>query len=1021
MQSYLPFFNFCKNKQKFERNMINIEKNEIPDANSINKLIVGDMIEGYVVKTIELLPHIKGVFYGLEDSGTGARHIHIECEDNENTFGVAFRTIPKDSTGVAHILEHTVLCGSEKYPVRDPFFSMLKRSLSTFMNAFTASDWTMYPFSTQNRKDFYNLMDVYLDAAFFPKIDELSFKQEGCRLEYDDADNPDSLSFKGVVFNEMKGAMSSQDQVLARSLLKAIYPDTEYSFNSGGDPKEIPSLKYEDLKAFHAKHYHPSNAFFYTYGNIPLSDHLKLIREKILSRFGKIEPVAGIESQPRWSEPRVVKESYPASADDDLSKKSQVCIAWLTSDIKDSFENISLTLLGEILLGNSASPLRKALMDSGFGSAMTDATGFDPDHRDALFACGLKEVADADADRILSLVLDTLENISDKGIEPELIDSSIHQLEFHRKEITNTPYPYGLKMLMAFSGVWLHDGDPLKAIRFEEDIAKIKNYCAEGRFFEGLIRRHLLDNSHRLLFILSPDTAMAEREDKLISASLEKIKSGLSGEAVSRIRDDAEKLINLQDSEENLDCLPMLALSDIPSEISDVPPSAFWDDHSTICYHQPTSGIFYFTSAFGLGHLSEELIPWVPFFCWSACRVGTQKRNYIDLARLIDAKTGGVSMSAHTRTGFDEDSACISFLTLTGKCLDSNRDSMLSIISELSSCYSFKDMERIKTLIQEYRAALETSIVRNGHRLAMSLASRNLSGSMMLGELWHGIHQIKMIKDFCIDLDNNALEMLSRKMTDIAESIFKKSNSKTAIIGAKDIVEGAEAQVREFVTTLSVDTDEPKVREGFKYQCRLVPSDRLYEGWQTNSSVAFVASCFPAVRLSHSDSPVFSVLAKLLKSLYLHREIREKGGAYGGFSLYNSEDGLFSFGSYRDPHIARTMNVYEGALEFIKQGDFSDSNIREAILQICSEIDKPDTPGPSSRKAFYRRLVGLSREMRMEYKSRLLKVTKEDVLRVASEYLDKQHNLSSTAVISGKALMESEAEKLPKPLTVYTI
>jgi len=1002
--------------------MINTEKNEILAANGTNKLISGNIIEGYIVKTVEQLPHIKGVFYGLEDPGTGARHIHIECEDNENTFGVAFRTIPKDSTGVAHILEHTVLCGSEKYPVRDPFFSMLKRSLSTFMNAFTASDWTMYPFSTQNRKDFDNLMDVYLDAAFFPKIDELSFKQEGCRLEYENCDDPESLSFKGVVFNEMKGAMSSQDQVLSRSLSKAIYPETEYSFNSGGDPKEIPLLRYEDLKAFHAKHYHPGNAFFYTYGNIPLSDHLKLIRDKILSRFQRSEPVAGIESQPRWSEPRIVKEFYPASADDDLEKKSQVCVAWLTSDIKDSFENLCLMLLGEILLGNSASPLRKALVDSGLGSAMTDATGFDPDHRDALFACGLKEVSENDADRILELVLDTLGALAGKGIDQELIDSSIHQLEFHRKEITNTPYPYGLKLLMAFSGVWLHDGDPLKVIKFEEDIAKIKQLCAEGNFFEGKIRKHLLDNKHRLLFILSPDTLMAERENNAISASLEKIKKSLNNEEIVRIKGDAEKLVKLQDSEENLECLPMLALSDIPSDISDVVPSAFWEMHSTICYHQPCSGIFYFTSAFGIGHLSEDLMPWVPFFCWCACRVGTKKRDYIDLARLMDAKTGGVSMSAHTRTGFDKDSACISFLTLTGKCLDANRDAMLSIISELTSLYSFNDLERLKTLIQEYRAALDTSIVRNGHRLAMSLASRNFSGSMMLGEIWHGIHQIKMIKDYCLDLDNDGLVQLSHKMAAIADSIFRKSNNKTAIIGSREIVEGAEFQINEFVSALSIKSTEFQVEEGFRYKCRLVvPSDRLFEGWQTNSSVAFVASCFPAVRLSHPDSPVFSVLAKLLKSLYLHREIREKGGAYGGFSLYNSEDGLFSFGSYRDPHISRTLDVYESSLGFIKQGDFSDSNIREAILQICSEIDKPDTPGPSARKAFYRRLVGLSREIRMEYKAKLLKVTKEDVIRVASEYLEKQKNMSSTAVISGKTLMETESVKMTRRLDVYTI
>lgn len=976
----------------------------------------GDIIEGYEVKRAESLPHINGVFYSLEDTATGARHIHIACDDAENTFGVAFRTIPQNSTGVAHILEHTVLCGSEKYPVRDPFFSMLKRSLSTFMNAFTASDWTMYPFSTQNTKDFYNLMDVYLDAAFFPDISELSFKQEGCRLEYENSDDPESLVYKGVVFNEMKGAMSSQDQVLSRSLMKAVYPDTQYSFNSGGDPKEIPLLTYNDLKAFHAKHYHPSNAFFYTYGNLPLEDHLKIIREKILSRFRRGENVEGIKSQPRWSAPREIREFYPASADEDLSKKSQVCIAWLTSDIKDSFENLSLMLLGEILLGNSASPLRKALIDSGLGSAMTDATGFDSDHRDAMFACGLKEVSEKDAKKIESLVLETLEKTASEGIEKELIDSSIHQLEFHRKEITNTPYPYGLKLLVAFSGVWLHDGDPLRIIKFEEDIEEIKRLCSEGNFFENQIRKHLVDNLHRVLFILSPDPDMAERDEKTIADILANVRRNLSEKNTVKIIEDSKKLVLLQDAHENLDCLPMLELADIPPDIKDIAPSEYWEKYPANCYHQQTSGIFYFVSAFGLGHIQEDLLPWVPFFCWSACRAGTQKRDYLELARLIDAKTGGIGMSGHTRTGFNENAECIPFLTLTGKCLDCNRDAMLSIITELSSMYSFHDLDRLKTLLMEYRAALESSVVRNGHRLAMSLASRAFSDSLMMGEIWHGVHQIKRIKDFCTDLNETSIKTLAEKMTAIAAATFSRSNIKSALIGSPDIVNQAESGMNELFMSLPDKNVKGFIKPDIHFSSR-----NLYEGWQTNSAVAFVASCFPAVRLSHTDAPVFSVMAKLLRSLYLHREIREKGGAYGGFSIYNSEDGLFSFGSYRDPHIARTLEIYENALEFIIKGDFDDSNIREAILQVCSEIDKPDTPGPSSKKAFYRKLAGLTKEMRLEYKSRLLKVTRDDVLRVASQYLDKQMSMSSTAVISGKALMESEAEKLEKPLEIFTI
>ena len=326
-----------------------------------------DNIYGYYVKRIIELKEISSFLYMLEHTITGARHAHLSNNDTENTFSVAFKTVPSDSTGVAHILEHTALCGSKKFPVRDPFFSMLKRSLSTFMNAFTSSDWTMYPFSTQNKTDFYNLMDVYLDSAFFPSIDELSFKQEGHRLEIEEGtEETDSLElvYKGVVYNEMKGAMSSPNQVMVRSILNALYPSTTYSYNSGGDPAVIPELTHDQLKAFHRRHYHPSNAFFYTYGSLSLKDHLRFINDKILNHFERMDPKTNVPSQPRWSKPKRTTYQYPLDKNEDPSKKCQVCVAWLTADIKDAFEILILTLLGQILLGNPASPLRKSLIDS---------------------------------------------------------------------------------------------------------------------------------------------------------------------------------------------------------------------------------------------------------------------------------------------------------------------------------------------------------------------------------------------------------------------------------------------------------------------------------------------------------------------------------------------------------------------------------------------------------------------------------------------------------------------------------
>ncbi|MGA9175786.1 MAG: insulinase family protein, partial [Desulfobacterales bacterium] len=488
------------------------------DKNNLDLLQAAGIL-GYSITKIIALKEIDSFLYLLEHSHTGTRHVHISNSDEENTFSVAFKTVPSDSTGVAHILEHTVLCGSRKFPVHDPFFSMLKRSLNTFMNAFTSSDWTMYPFSTQNKKDFYNLMDVYLDSAFYPNIEELSFKQEGHRIEIEgDPKDAESLKlvYRGVVYNEMKGAMSSPNQVMVRSILNALYPETTYSYNSGGDPVVIPRLTYNQLKSFHKRHYHPSNAFFYTYGNLPLKDHLKFINDKILKHFKRIDPGTDVLSQPRWNHPQEKQYTYPLDKNEDPSKKCQVCVAWLTADIKDAFEVLVLALLERILLGNPASPLRKALIDSNLGSSLSDGTGFDADNRDTLFACGLKDVTISDASKIETIIFDVLKDLSEKGIDKKIIESAIHQIEFHRKEITNTPYPYGIKLLLTFGGSWFHGGNPERILRFDEDLKKLRNEIAKGPFFENRINTYFLENQHRVLLTLVPDQTMEETESERV-------------------------------------------------------------------------------------------------------------------------------------------------------------------------------------------------------------------------------------------------------------------------------------------------------------------------------------------------------------------------------------------------------------------------------------------------------------------------------------------------------------------------
>jgi len=973
----------------------------------------GQTINGYRVKQVSHLPSIDAHLIELTHIATGATHIHIANEDKENTFGVFFRTVPQDSTGVAHILEHTVLCGSKKYGVRDPFFSMIKRTLSTFMNAFTASDWTMYPFSTQNKKDYYNLMDVYLDAAFFPNIDELSFKQEGHRMELETSDEgTEELVYKGVVYNEMKGAMSSPNQVLSRSLLQGLYPDTTYSNNSGGEPADIPGLTHEGLKEFHAQYYHPSNSFFYTYGNLPLEETLTLIQEKVLSRFDFLDMDTRVPSQPRWTAPRTQTQAYAYADPDDLSNKYQGCVAWLTSDICSGFDVLVLTVLEQILLGNSASPLRKALIDANLGSALSDGTGFDGDNKDTMFVCGLKDITKASVPKVEEIIFNTLTDLANKGIERQLIDSAIHQIEFYRKEITNTPYPFGIKLLLSFAGTLIHGGDPVTCINIDQDLDRLMAELNKGPFLEEKIRSFFLDNPHRLLFTLEPDPDLEAGQVEKTRAELKSILSTLSPKDINRINQDAKALEALQETEEDLAVLPTLELEDVPPEIEIIHPDEIQESTLATCYDKATSGILYFTCPVGAGNIPTNLFAMAPFFCRAFTSSGTAKSSYVQMAERIDLYTGGISVSPFSGSYFSEEGESHSFLALQGKALDRNIDNLFDLVDEFVNSYGFSDHDRLKSLLLQYQAALESSIVSTGHRYAISLSARHLSRASHINELWHGIAQFQNIKALTAriineDTGKTELEALTRDLASMAGALLKKENFKPAVIGSHPSLVRADQRIQKIHDSLANGTQTAFFTPDIDCD-----TQRPYQGWYTNTAVSFVGQSFRTVRITHEDSPGLAVISKLLRSLYLHREIREKGGAYGGFAMYNTEEGIFSFGSYRDPHIKRTLDVYADACDFIVQGKFTETDVKEAILQVCSDIDKPETPGPAAMKAFYRRITKLSDEIRKGFKDALLRLDKKRVQEIAATYFSRDEADKGIAVISSKTLLEQANQAL---------
>jgi len=556
----------------------------------------------------------------------------------------------------------------------------------------------------------------------------------------------------------------------------------------------------------------------------------------------------------------------------------------------------------------------------------------------------------------------------------------------------------------------MHGGDPEHILKFERDLERLRKEMTKGPFLEEKIKTGFIKNFHRVLFTLAPDRNMAEEQERRLADELEKRRRSMSGETLAAINQDAGALKKLQETQEDISCLPTLGLDDIFPSVKGVKPSGASD--AAIRYHQSTAGIFYFSAVAGIASLEPVQVPLLPFLCHAVSKVGTKEYDYLEMARRMDAYTGGIGLGAHSGVGFDGSGTCIPFVSFNGKCLVRNQEKMFGIIEAFLLQFDFSDRVRLKNLLLEYRAALESMVVQNGHRLAMSLAARNFSVSGALNESWHGVHQLRFIKGITDDLTDDKLKSVSNDLAAIGRTVFVPKNLKIALIGEEQpVAEGARLIGRS--KGLSDMACSIASSDGFKAPD--VPFDTTAavprEGWMTSSSVSFVASAFETVRMAHEDAPALAAAAKLLRSMYLHREVREKGGAYGGFAAYNAESGIFCFASYRDPHIISTLNVFDGASDFIKAGTYDDEDIKEAVLQVCSEIDKPDTPGPAARKAFYRKILSLTDDARAHFKSELLKLNRDRMAAVAEKYFGSEQ-IKAVAVISGEPRLNTANKNL---------
>ena len=920
------------------------------------------------------------------ESEFNCKHIHLDSNNDEKVFMVAFRTIPEDSTGVAHILEHTALCGSKKYPVRDPFFMMIRRSLNTFMNAFTSSDWTAYPFATQNEKDFKNLLSVYLDSSFFPNLHELDFLQEGHRLEYVDNKLNGDLEIKGVVFNEMKGAMSSISSQLWHGLSKHLYGSSTYKHNSGGNPENIIDLTHDYLVNFHKKHYHPSNATFFTFGNLDPTEIQDYINKNVLDRFLPSNEIISVKNEERISKPKTVTEFYNPIPDDE--ENHHIVLSWLLGESHNPVELLESYLISNILLDNSASPLRKALENTDLGKSLSPLTGLETDHKELVFAAGLEGVDSNRQLEVEELILNTLKNLVSNGISKRLVKSSLHQLEIKQREISGSGMPYGLQIMLSCLPACLHNDDPLKVLDLDSSFDEIKNNLKKENYIEDLIEKKIINNQHRVNYCLAPDVEFNKKNDIKIRKKIDKKSKKLSVQDKKRIIELTKDLKLRQEKSDNPEILPKVTKEDIPRVRTYPKSESYKNDNKNFFYKVGTNGITYHSMILPCGPLTNDEFKVASLFSNTLTDVGIDNKDYEEVQKIQSAITGGISAN-FTLIPNKAQSAHTLGLKITSKCLEENEKEMQDLMIETAKNSNFSDKNRIKDMLNFISSDNERSLIQNGHILSMSNAGAQVNNISATNDFVSGLNFITNTSSLSKDID-------------------KSSKIKNYIELLNNIKDKINPNPMYTFTASSLDMDKSKIKyvfddinDSLNFQSYFNIQEESV-GWITGAQVTYCAEAFPTVDFFHEDAPALSILGAVLRNGYLHSAIREKGGAYGAGAMQDSNNKIFKFFSYRDPRCTATFEEFKKSREWSLK-NISQEQLDEGILGIISSIDKPLSPFGEAMSDFSMNLDKKDLEKRLKIRSMVKNCKIDDLINVSQKYLFSD---SRKSVIAGKNHIE---------------
>ncbi len=985
-------------------------------------LTPGEHLHGFEVKSVTRIDELRAVTIELAHQHSGARLLHLYTNDTENLFSINFPTPPSDDTGVPHILEHAVLAGSQKFPVKEPFFEMIKMSMATFINAMTSSDFTCYPVSSNVKKDLFNLAEVYFDAVFHPLLTENTFKREGHHLAPVDPEDPTGdLKITGIVYNEMKGAFSDPESRLYRSMMCQLLPDTLYACESGGDPDAIPDLTYAQLKGFHETYYHPSNGYFVLYGDIPTSDYLSFLADK-LDKIPKNATSAALRPlrpevthQPQWDAPRIVTDTYPVGADEPLTEKTYLSLSWIVGDATNPEEVALGQILSLILVGNEAAPLRKAIIDSKLGADLVYAAASSIGPA-AVFYLILKGSEADRAETFTQLVTDTLTQIAASEIESEKVEAAFQQATYHYQEVASM---FPLRMLYRVIDGWIYEKDSDTFLKMGKTLADVRQQWQENpSIFNDFIREKFIENPHRLTNILSPDRDMQARMDAELAERMKETRAELTDEEVQRIAADAaelERLNGVPNSPEALAKLPQLQVSDLPEKPRHIPTTIENIGGRDLLRNDVfANGVNYLVLNFDLQGLPERLWTYLPRYGDAIGKLGAADMNYEEMAQRTSAVTGGIGCSVGFSTHALDATRSLQNMRFHLKALDDKMDAALDVLHDLLFAVNPRDTERLRDVLVQAVAEYQTEMIHDGSSTAIHHASRGLSSNAHLAEMIYGLPQLHNSETLLNNFDELNTDLMGH-IEEIRDFLLTRGRVTASFTGSDTAFDTTRTKLGEWLDAMR---DEPVGSEPIVFQQFGTPPR---EGLAGPIQIAHCAHVMPAPHYSHQDSALLTIGAHLIRLDYILSEIRFKGNAYGARFTYSPYDAVLSQSSYRDPHVARTINVFEQTVDYAKEVEWTQTDIDRAIIATAKDGEKPIRPSQAASGALSQHLVGQTREMREERYAQLRQATPAEVKRALLQLLEENRDKASVCVVSSRENLEAANRELAQPLVIEDI